>query len=111
MKTLGILQQRLEINVWYQIDEWMEKREDGLGKPGVMIDCWDGSCTALQEDDDLGWWWRWKMIAENKYRKVNIGPHAHPLIGEPLTGEPLIGDLTNKQGKMKKKPSFIQFYS
>ena len=28
-----------------------------------------------------------------------------------LIGEPLIGDLTNKQGKMKKKPGFIQFHS
>ena len=33
-----------------------------------------------------------------------IDPHDHP-----LTGEPLIGDLTNKQGKRKEKPSSIQF--
>ena len=32
----------------------MEKRKDGLGKPGVMIDCWDGSCAALWEVGDLG---------------------------------------------------------
>ena len=51
--TLRILQQRLEINVWYRIDEWMEKMEDGLGKPDVMIDCWDGSCVALRDDGDL----------------------------------------------------------
>ena len=51
---MGILQQRIKINVWYLIDdERMEKMEDGLGKPGVMIDCWDHSCTALWDDGDL----------------------------------------------------------
>ena len=31
----------------------MEKREDGLGKPGMMIDCRDGSFVALRDDGDL----------------------------------------------------------
>ena len=85
----------------------MKKREDGLGKPGVMINCWDGSCAVLQDDGDLDV----TMEMKDDSIKVNIGPHAHPLTRKPLTGEPLIGDLTNKQGKKKKKPSFIQFHS
>ena len=88
----------------------MEKREEGLRKPSVMMVA--GMVVAQHFGVKVisRWRWTWRMIAESKYRKVNIGPHAHPLTGEPLTGEPLTGDLTNKQGK-KKKSSFIQFHS
>ena len=32
----------------------MKKKKDGLEKPSVMIDCWDGSYTVLRDDGDLG---------------------------------------------------------